>query len=94
MTATGATQVSPAASIFSFVQDDSATAPDTAVPVRCLDCGAVYAKPDGGGSAPRSPGCPECGYAGWVAAAPRVTAEGRLDRPAADRQLHRSARPR
>jgi hypothetical protein len=36
--------------------------------VRCLECGAVYAKPAGGGTVRDNPGCPECGYVGWVAA--------------------------
>ena len=35
--------------------------------VRCLDCGAVYAKPSGGGTVRENPGCPDCGYVGWVA---------------------------
>jgi phage FluMu protein Com len=34
--------------------------------VRCLECGAVYAKPAGGGVVQANPGCPECGYVGWV----------------------------
>ena len=33
--------------------------------VRCLECGAVYAKPTGGGTVRQNPGCPECGYVGW-----------------------------
>ena len=37
--------------------------------VRCLDCGAVYAKPAGGGTVHSNPGCPECGYLGWLSAA-------------------------
>jgi phage FluMu protein Com len=36
--------------------------------VRCLECGAVYAKPTRGGTAQVNPGCPECGYVGWVTA--------------------------
>ena len=35
--------------------------------VRCLDCGAVYAKPTRGGTARVNPGCPDCGYVGWLA---------------------------
>jgi hypothetical protein len=35
------------------------------VSVRCLDCGGVYAKPAGGGTAAMNPGCPDCGYLGW-----------------------------
>ena len=41
--------------------------------VRCLSCGAAYAKPSGGGTVRANPGCPECGYVGWVHAS-RLTA--------------------
>lgn len=41
--------------------------------VRCLECSAVYAKPSGGGTASSNPGCPECGYVGWVTTAAPVT---------------------
>jgi hypothetical protein len=34
--------------------------------VRCLGCGSVYSKPAGGGTASSNPGCPDCGYVGWV----------------------------
>ena len=34
--------------------------------VRCLDCGIVYGKPRGGGTLTRNPGCPGCGYVGWL----------------------------
>jgi hypothetical protein len=34
--------------------------------VRCLSCGVVYAKPSGGGTVSANPGCPDCGYVGWV----------------------------
>lgn len=34
--------------------------------VRCLECGEVYAKPVGGGIVRKNPGCPECGYVGWI----------------------------
>jgi ribosomal protein L32 len=37
--------------------------------VRCLECGEVYAKPAGGGTANANPGCPECGYVGWLSTA-------------------------
>jgi len=55
--------------------------------VRCLECGAVYAKPTVGGTSDMNPGCPVCGYVGWIPvrlpAAPEKrsrsrTAEGRL----------------
>jgi hypothetical protein len=34
--------------------------------VRCLECGVTYSKPAGGGTVSSNPGCPECGYVGWV----------------------------
>jgi hypothetical protein len=34
--------------------------------VRCLGCGIVYVKPTGGGTVSANPGCPDCGYVGWV----------------------------
>lgn len=34
--------------------------------VRCLGCGAVYAKPQEGGTVRENPGCPECTYVGWM----------------------------
>jgi hypothetical protein len=36
--------------------------------VRCLECGSIYAKPSDGGTVHENPGCPECGYVGWVVA--------------------------
>lgn len=36
--------------------------------VRCLECGATYAKPADGGTVNRNPGCPRCGYVGWILA--------------------------
>ena len=59
--------------------------------VQCLGCGAVYAKPAGGGTVRENPGCPECGYVGWVVAAPAEFSElWTLRRPGADPQPHRS----
>jgi predicted nucleic acid-binding Zn-ribbon protein len=43
--------------------------------VRCLSCGNAYAKPTGRGTAAANPGCPECGYLGWL---PFSSAEGSL----------------
>jgi hypothetical protein len=43
--------------------------------VRCLECGAVYAKPAGGGTVRENPGCPDCGYVGWVDARGRAFSE-------------------
>lgn len=34
--------------------------------VRCLECGSVYAKPTAGGTVEENPGCPVCGYVGWI----------------------------
>ena len=34
--------------------------------VRCLDCGEVYSKPAEGGTVNQNPGCPSCGYVGWL----------------------------
>jgi phage FluMu protein Com len=34
--------------------------------VRCLECGDVYAKPAAGGTVEQNPGCPTCGYVGWL----------------------------
>jgi hypothetical protein len=48
--------------------------------VRCLECGSVYAKPSDGGTVRQNPGCPECGYVGWIAAATRPLTEGWLPR--------------
>ena len=35
--------------------------------VRCLGCGAIYSKPAQGGTVTANPGCPDCGYVGWLA---------------------------
>jgi hypothetical protein len=34
--------------------------------VRCLECGEVYSKPVAGGTVQKNPGCPVCGYVGWI----------------------------
>jgi hypothetical protein len=43
--------------------------------VRCLECGEVYAKPSAGGTVQKNPGCPCCGYVGWIPVS--VPLEGR-----------------
>ena len=50
--------------------------PDLAVyeSVSCLQCATVYAKPTRGGTTQSNPGCPECGYVGWVSVAIRFGA--------------------
>jgi predicted nucleic acid-binding Zn-ribbon protein len=57
--------------------------------VRCLHCGARYAKPLGGGTVRANPGCPDCGYVGWVLAGPVTEFEPRPT--SEDRQRRRSA---
>jgi hypothetical protein len=48
--------------------------------VRCLQCETVYGRPRRGGTARQNPGCPECGYVGWIAAAIPVSEERRRRR--------------
>lgn len=68
--ATSDTQVSAKSGFFFHVNPDSGPAPRLTVleSVQCLDCGVVYAKPTGGGTVQTNPGCPDCGYVGWVGA--------------------------
>ncbi len=60
--------------------------------VRCLDCGAVYSKPSGGGTPKQNPGCPDCGYLGWITTAVPVTSPSERRRSDADLPPHRHAR--
>ena len=46
--------------------------------VRCLECGRPYLKPLRGSISATNPGCPRCGYVGWVP----VTREQRQPAPA------------
>ncbi len=43
--------------------------------VRCLECGAVYSKPTGRGTIRTNPGCPDCGYLGWLSISMPVSSE-------------------
>ena len=52
--------------------------------VHCLECGEIYSKPVAGGTVLKNPGCPACGYVGWIPislppepGAPRRSAAGR-----------------
>ena len=54
--------------------------------VRCLECGSVYAKPNSGGTVQQNPGCPECGYIGWLSLSVPVSDEFGRRRPAGGRQ--------
>ena len=60
--------------------------------VRCLECGEVYAKPSGGGTLHRNPGCPKCGYVGWIAVS--INRGGGRHRSDADRPRPRTGRAR
>lgn len=53
--------------------------------VRCLDCGKEYDKPNGGGTLSRNPGCPHCGYVGWLPSEASLNPPWPRDRFAADR---------
>ena len=67
-------------------------APNLAVleSVRCLDCGEIYSKPARGGTAAANPGCPSCGYVGWLSVTIPLGETERY-RSASDRLRHRSA---
>ena len=58
--------------------------------VRCLSCGAVYSKPARGGTVTANPGCPECGYLGWLTTS-SATALALRHRFAADPRRRHSA---
>ena len=61
------------------------------ITVRCLSCNEPYAKPLGGGIVRANPGCPQCGYVGWVLA-PDVPSEAASPRRfSEDRPRRRSA---
>jgi len=76
------------------VEEDSSAAGLTLAvveSVRCLECGAVYAKPAGGGTVRANPGCPECGYVGWLAVSVPLSKELSQHRFFAGRLRRRSA---
>ena len=54
--------------------------------VCCLDCGKEYAKPADGGTLTTNPGCPYCGYVGWLPIAASLRTPWRRDRSVADRR--------
>ena len=62
--------------------------------VRCLECGTVYAKPARGGTARSNPGCPECGYVGWLSVDLPLRPRSVPNRSDEDPPLDRSARSR
>jgi hypothetical protein len=54
--------------------------------VRCLGCEAVYSKPAGGGTVRENPGCPVCGYVGWLTVPDALVPGARPYRSAGDPQ--------
>jgi predicted nucleic acid-binding Zn-ribbon protein len=58
--------------------------------VRCLGCGVVYPKPARDGIVAANPGCPQCGYVGWLTTSV-ATALALRRRFAADHRRRRSA---
>jgi hypothetical protein len=61
--------------------------------VRCLECGGVYAKPSGGGTVEQNPGCPDCGYVGWLAASVPISEDHALRRSSGDRPRRLRVQP-
>jgi hypothetical protein len=58
--------------------------------VRCLGCGAVYAKPLGGGTVRENPGCPDCTYVGWMPTTHHLSQDWPQPRSAAGHQPYQS----
>ena len=61
--------------------------------VQCLECGGTYTKPADGGTVTENPGCPRCGYLGWILATV-PSSPAALRRSAADRRRRLAAQPR
>ena len=59
--------------------------------VRCLDCGIVYSKPARGGTTASNPGCPECGYVGWISVTVPIGERAARSRSSGDQPPRRSA---
>jgi predicted nucleic acid-binding Zn-ribbon protein len=49
--------------------------------VRCLECGQPYAKPIHGSITVTNPGCPRCGYVGWVPVTEQAPVRSGAGRP-------------
>ena len=59
--------------------------------VRCLECGTAYSKPGEGGTVQENPGCPRCGYLGWISASVPFSEEVVQHRHVADPQQDQRA---
>jgi hypothetical protein len=70
--------------------DESAPRPTRIQRVRCLSCSVRYVKPVGGGTVSANPGCPACGYVGWVLETSPVKRTASHLRFAADRLQRRT----
>jgi hypothetical protein len=75
------------------VEDHHAASPPepdgaTTEAVRCLECGAVYSKPAWGDTVTVNPGCPECGYLGWLSSSIPFSEDAPLHRSAWDHRQH------
>lgn len=70
------------------------TLPTSLDQVRCLGCGSSYAKPTDGGTVHENPGCPTCGYLGWISVTASPTADREPHRSDEDRLLRRAAQSR
>ena len=71
--------------------DEGAHRPAGIQRVRCLSCGVDYVKPAGGGTVSANPGCPVCGYVGWVLEGSPVRRRIAPLRSGADRRQRRPA---
>ena len=71
--------------------DEGAHHPTRIQRVRCLSCGVGYVKPAGGGTVSANPGCPTCGYVGWVLESSPVKRRSAHRRFGADRLQRRPA---
>ena len=65
---------------------------NTVETVACLGCGKVYAKPCGRGTLSTNPGCPECGYVGWLPSAGWLSRASWRGRSGEDLQQRRRLR--
>jgi hypothetical protein len=75
-------------------QPDSARRFTVLARVRCLECGNAYVKPSRGGTVEANPGCPRCGYLGWIPASVEFTRGAEPSHSVADLLQHRASRRR
>jgi hypothetical protein len=61
--------------------------------VCCLECGTNYVKPTEGSTAHCNPGCPTCGYLGWISAFVPIDPPPAAPRPARPPRYGADLRP-